>query len=91
MISSLACVSTIAPIRIERPECEPPPTFSFPVSPNWTSMVSYGASRRSAITCAKVVSCPWPDAWVPMTTSMRPCGSTSTSVRSAGVPVDRSI
>jgi hypothetical protein len=80
----------VAAWRIERPECEPPPTLTTSVSPATMSMRSTGTPSKSDITCAKLVSCPWPLAWVPMMTAMRPSGVTVTSARSLGAPIEDS-
>ena len=74
--SAAALENTVAAWRIERPECEPPPTFTTSVSPRMMLTFSTGTARRSDTTCAKLVSWPCPLGWVPMTTSTRPSGRT---------------
>ena len=74
-------------MRIERPECEPPPTGTMSVSP-WISRTALErhAEPVADTHCAKLVSWPWPLASVPITTSTSPDGSTVTSARSRGLP-----
>ena len=81
---------TVPAWRIERPECEPPPTLTMSVSPRMMSTVSTGSASRSAATCAKLVSWPWPLGCVPITTSTRPAGFTVISARSRGAPIEDS-
>jgi hypothetical protein len=52
--------------------------------------VSIGTCSRSETTWAKLVSCPWPLGWVPMTTSTRPSGRTVMRACSLGAPIDDS-
>ncbi len=78
---------TTAAMRIERPECDPPPTGATSVSPVMRRTCASSTSNHSAMSCAKLVSWPCPDESVPMTTSMRPSGSTRISARSRGTPV----
>ena len=47
---------TVAAWRMERPECEPPPTFTTSVSPRMIFTLSTGTASRSDTTCAKLVS-----------------------------------
>ena len=74
--STAAFENTVAAWRMERPECEPPPTFTTSVSPRMIFTFSTGTCSRSDTTCAKLVSCPCPLGCVPMTTSTRPSGRT---------------
>ena len=90
IISGAALAITVAAWRIERPECEPPPALTMSVSPMMTSMVSTGTASRSATTCAKLVSWPWPLGCVPMTTPTRPSGLMVISTRSFGAPIEDS-
>ena len=76
MMSARALANTVAAWRMERPECEPPPTATTSVSPMMMFTFSTGTIIMSAITWAKLVSCPWPLGCVPMTTSMCPSGCT---------------
>ena len=55
--------------RMERPEWVPPPALTTSVSPSVILTLSNGTPSRSAVTCAKLVSCPWPAGCVPITTS----------------------
>jgi len=68
MTLSLASPMTIPPMRIERAECEPPPTGTRSVSPviSWTLVK--GTPSHSLTHWAKAVSWPWPAADVPITT-----------------------
>jgi hypothetical protein len=79
---------TVAAWRIERPECEPPPTLTMSVSPMMMLTLDRHASR-SATTCAKLVSWPWPLGWVPITTSTG-LRLHVISVRSFGAPIEDS-
>ena len=88
--SGSAFKNTVAAWRIERPECEPPPTFTTSVSPRMIFTFSTGTWRRSDTTCAKLVSWPWPLGWVPMTTSTRPSGLTVMRACSLGAPIEDS-
>ena len=81
---------TVAAWRIERPECEPPPTLTMSVSPMMMLMHCTGTAIRSATTWAKLVSWPWPLGCVPITTSTTPFGFTVISVRSFGEPIEDS-
>ena len=81
---------TVAAWRIERPECEPPPTLTMSVSPMMMLMHACGTAIRSATTWAKLVSWPWPLGCVPITTSTTPFGFTVISVRSFGEPIEDS-
>ena len=74
--SGTAFENTVAAWRMERPECEPPPTFTTSVSPRMIFTVSTGTCMRSDTTWAKLVSCPCPLGCVPMTTSTRPSART---------------
>ena len=75
--STAALENTVAAWRIERPECEPPPTLHHVgVAEDDVARVSTGTCSRSATTCAKLVSWPCPLGCVPMTTSTRPSGRT---------------
>ena len=47
---------TVPAWRMERPECEPPPTLTMSVSPMITLMHSTRTQIMSARTCAKLVS-----------------------------------
>ena len=88
MISSDAFSMTMLARRNERPECEPPPTATRSVSPVTSRTLSIGTPSHSVISCAKLVSWPWPLDTVPTTTSTMPvAGSTVTSARSRGAPV----
>jgi len=91
---SINCVATIentvAAWRIERPECEPPPTLTTSVSPATMSTASTGTPSSIETTCEKLVSCPCPLACVPMTTRTRPAGCTVISARSFGAPMEDS-
>ena len=78
---------TTAPRRIERPECEPPPTDATSVSPVSSLTRSRPTPNHSAMSCAKLVSWPCPADSVPSTTSIRPSGRTVISARSRGAPV----
>ena len=89
-MSGAALAITVAAWRIERPECEPPPTLTMSVSPMMISTVSTGTASRSAITWAKLVSWPCPLGCVPMTTLTRPSGCTVISTRSFGEPIEDS-
>ena len=81
---------TVPAWRIERPECEPPPTLTMSVSPMMMLTVSTGTASRSATTCAKLVSWPWPLGCVPITTSTRPSGRTVISGARFGAPIEDS-
>jgi len=48
--------NTVAAWRIERPECEPPPTLTTSVSPIRISIASTGTDNSEDTTCAKLVS-----------------------------------
>jgi hypothetical protein len=78
-------------MRMERPECEPPPTGMRSVSPWIRRIDSTGAPSHSATHCAKLVSWPWPLYNVPTETSMRPSGCTVTRAYSRGAPLVASI
>jgi len=82
--------NTVAAWRMERPECEPPPTFTTSVSPRMIFTLSTGTCSRSDTTCAKLVSWPWPLGCVPMTTSTRPSGRTVIRACSLGAPIEDS-
>ena len=58
---SAAIENTVAAWRIERPECEPPPTLTTSVSPSTMSTASTGTYSSVEITCAKLVSWPCPE------------------------------
>ena len=90
-ISSAAAFAITTPAwRMERPECEPPPTLTMSVSPMMMLTVSTGTPSMADATCAKLVSWPWPLGWVPITRSTRPSGVTVISVRSRGAPIEDS-
>ena len=55
------------------------PKSTFEVSPCTMSTFSIGTPRRSATTCAKVVSWPWPCECEPVNTVTLPVGCTRTS------------
>ncbi len=82
---------TMPASRIERPECEPPPTGTTSVSPVIRRTSSAGTPSHSVMSCAKLVSWPCPLDSVPMTTSMRPSGITVISARSRGAPLVTSM
>ncbi len=67
---------TIEANRIERPECEPPPTGTMSVSPCTSFTCSNGTASHSLTHCAKLVSCPCPLDSVPIATSTSPSGLT---------------
>ncbi len=75
---------TMPASRIERAECEPPPSLTMSVSLSLTWTSSNGTPSHSATHCAKVVSWLCPLESVPTTTSTRPCGCTVMSARSRG-------
>ncbi len=75
--------------RIERPEWVPPPALTMSVSPSVIFTDSNGTSSRSAVTWAKLVSCPCPAGCVPITTSMM-FERTMRSARSLGEPIEDS-
>jgi len=77
-------------VRIERPECEPPPTLTTSVSPTRISIASTGTDRSEDTTCAKLVSWPCPEGCVPITTLTRPAEVTVISARSLGEPIEDS-
>ena len=78
---------TTPPIRIERAECEPPPIGTMSVSPWISLMRSTSTPSHSPTHCAKLVSWPWPLDSVPIETSTRPSGFTSTFDHSRGEPL----
>jgi hypothetical protein len=82
--------NSVAAWRMERPECEPPPTRTTSVSPKITLTFSTGTPMRSETTWAKLVSWPWPLGWVPITTSTRPSGRTLICACSLGAPIEDS-
>ena len=86
----LAIAITVAAWRIERPECEPPPTLTTSVSPMTMSMLSTGTDNSSDTTWAKLVSWPWPAGCVPITMRTRPSARTAISARSRGEPIEDS-
>ena len=77
---ALACATTspeastisVPASRIERSECVPLPEAIFAVSPPMKTMSSGCTPSRSAITCAKLVSWPWPVDCVPTASSTLP-------------------
>ncbi len=82
---------TVPAMRMERPECEPPPTLTTSVSPTTTLTDSTGTPSHSAATWAKLVSWPCPLGWVPMTTWMRSSsGRTVMRASSTGEPIEDS-
>ena len=64
--ASDALPMTMPPIRIERAECEPPPTGTMSVSPWISRMLSTSTPSHSPTHCAKLVSWPWPLDSVPI-------------------------
>ncbi len=60
MMSREAFSMTMLASRSARPECEPPPTDTRSVSPVTRRIASIGTPSHSLISCAKLVSCPWP-------------------------------
>ena len=90
-IWSDALAMTTPARRIERPECDPPPTEATSVSPVIRRTCRTSTSNHSAMSWAKLVSWPWPAESVPMTTSIRPSGRTVISARSRGMPVFSSM
>ena len=69
---------------------EPPPTATMSVSPTMIFTCATSTPSMSAATCAKLVSWPWPEGCVPITTSITPSGRTVISVRSFGEPMEDS-
>ena len=63
---------TMLASRSARPEWAPPPTDTRSVSPVTSRTLSNGTPSHSVISCAKLVSCPWPCDTVPTTTSISP-------------------
>src|SRR5215831_9944127 len=88
--SGSAFANSVAAWRMERPECEPPPRRTTSVSPRMMFTLSTGTCRRSDMTCAKLVSWPWPLGCVPMTTSTRPSARTLIRACSLGAPIEDS-
>ena len=88
--SSAAIDITVPAWRMERPECEPPPAFTTSVSPRMMLTVATGTPSRSATTWEKLVSWPWPEGWVPITTLTAPSPVTDMSARSRGEPIEDS-
>jgi hypothetical protein len=86
-IRSAALAITTPPSRMERPEWEPPPTGTRSVSPVMRRTWSISTPNHSTTNWAKLVSCPWPEDRVPITTSMTPSGRTVICARSRGAPV----
>ena len=86
MIWSAALIITIEARRMDRPACEPPPSFTTSVSPSMNRTESIGTPSHSTTTWAKLVSWPWPDDCVPTTSPTEPSGPTSISARSRGAP-----
>ena len=66
MTASDALPMTTPPMRIERAECEPPPTGTMSVSPWISRMPSTSTPSHSPTHCAKLVSWPWPLDSVPI-------------------------
>src|SRR5438034_478825 len=73
--ASAALPMTKPAMRIERPECEPPPTGMMSVSPCTRWIDSNGTPSHSLTHCAKLVSCPCPLDSVPTATSNLPTGA----------------
>ena len=91
MISFDALPITTPAMRIERPECEPPPTGTMSVSP-WIRLISSSATpSHSATHWAKLVSWPWPLDSVPTATSTRRSGRTVIRAYSRGAPLVASM
>jgi hypothetical protein len=90
-MASAALVMTQEPRRIDRAEAEPRPACTRSVSPVTSLTRSGSAPSHSAMTCAKLVSWPWPADIVPNTNSMVPDGSIVSSARSRAAPVLSSI
>ena len=90
-MSRVALPMTMPAMRIERPECEPPPAATMSVSPVISRTRSNGTPSHSVTSCAKLVSWPWPLDSVPITTSTKPLSATVISVRSRGMPLVSSI
>src|SRR5215475_14852253 len=84
LASILSSALTIAdiPTAPEREPYVPMPNCTLSVSPCTTETFSNGMPRRSETSCAKVVSCPCPCAWLPVSTSTEPVGLTRTSADS---------
>ncbi len=72
MTASAALPMTMPASRIERAECEPPPSLTISVSLSMTLTSSNGTPSHSATHCAKVVSWLCPLESVPTTTSTLP-------------------
>ena len=87
MMPSEAWWIVVAASRIERPECEPPPTDTRSLSSVTRRTLSAGTPSHSLASWAKLVAWPCPADSVPITISTRPSGSTVTSARSAGAPL----
>src|SRR2546422_5149578 len=85
--SSAASAMPAPAMRIERPEWVPPPKPTRSVSPDKMRTASTSSPRPAAATWAKLVSCPWPADWVPITTSTTPSARTVIRACSRGVPV----